>query len=107
MESLEEAKKRLETIRNEERYHFTANRMIFILINFSCLFLTQFFYGQKDDSAYYIGETGKNVLFGLFIFSMLCLTYYGVNKIHQIHAIKKRFKKEYNFDPKDTKFDTV
>jgi len=92
----------MQDIKFQEDNHFTSQRMIFILMNFSILFVTQFLYGQKEDSDYYLGEGGKKVLLGSFIVLMLTITWYSVKRIEALHATKE--DKGYNFDEKDTRF---
>lgn len=104
-EVLEAKTPEMEMIKYQEKYHFTSQRMCFILLNFSCLFVTQFFYGQKEESPYYIGESGKDTLFGCFITAMLCFTYYSVHRINRLHEIKQR--DGYNYDDKDTRFQGI
>lgn len=94
----------MEAIKYQEKYHFTSQRMTFIFLNFSVLFVTQFLYGQKEDSKLYLGQY-KQVLLYAFILFMLCLTYYSVKRIHGLHEIKKR--DGYNFDSKDTTFEGI
>lgn len=72
------------------------------MLNFSILFVTQFLYGQKEDSDYYLGESGKMVLLCGFIICMLSITAYSVKRIERLHATKE--DKGYNFDEKDTRF---
>jgi hypothetical protein len=92
-------------IKNQEANHFTMQRSVFILMNFCLLFVTQFFYGQKDGSVYYYGETFKKSLLGFFCLTMICITYYSIKRIENLHEIKKR--DGYNFDAKDVKFNGI
>ena len=80
-------------------------RSIFILINFSLLFVTQFLYGQKVGSDLYMGETGKKCVLGLFCVVMIGISYYSIKQIESIHEIKKRDL--YNYDDQDTKFNGI
>lgn len=61
----------LEDIQYEEKYHITAKKSGFVLLNFTILFVTKFFYDLKDEeSPWYIGELGKNLLLASFIATM-------------------------------------
>jgi hypothetical protein len=86
----------IEAIKHQEANHFTMKRSIFILINFSLLFVTQFLYGQKVGSDLYMGETGKKCVLGLFCVVMIGISYYSIKQIESIHEIKKRDL--YNYD---------
>ena len=46
-QSIESITPELKDIKYQEKYHFTAQRCSFILLNFCCLFATQFLYGGK------------------------------------------------------------
>jgi len=39
----------LEDIQYEEKYHITAKKSGFVLLNFTILFVTKFFYDLKDE----------------------------------------------------------
>ena len=97
--------KEMEVIRYQEDKHFTSQRCIFILANFSLLFATQFLYGQKEDSDYYMGETGKKALLIGFCVMMILITAYAVKRIERLHATKE--EKGYNYDSKDVRFKNV
>lgn len=94
----------MEKIKYSEKYHFTSERMGFIFLCFCILFMTQFFYGQKEGSKYYLGSK-KNLLVAAFVIAMIGFTVVSVKKIGRLHEIKNR--DGYNFDAKDTRFDGV
>ena len=86
-------------IKVEESQHFTAERVVFIVLCFSILFGTQIIYKQPD-----LDATKQRLVFGLFTFAMLGITYNRVHKIKKIHEVKAR--DNYNFDDHDTRFDS-
>jgi uncharacterized membrane protein YfcA len=94
----------MEAIKYEEKYHFTCQRSVFILFNFCMLFVTQFFYGQKEGSTYFLGSF-KYLLLAAFITTMMIVTYISIKRINRLHEVKKR--DGYDFDEKDTTFDTM
>jgi len=94
----------MEKIKYEEKNHFTSERMGFIFLCFTILFVTQFFYGQKEGSKFFLGSK-KYILLGCFVTAMLCFTAVSVKRIGRLHEIKNR--DGYNFDAKDTRFEGV
>jgi hypothetical protein len=93
----------LRDIKYQEKYHFTGQRMAFILLNFSMLFATQFLYGGKGSVQ--LPDWGRQLVLVGFIVTMLLLTVWSVIRINRLHEIKQR--DGYKFDANDTKFEKV
>jgi hypothetical protein len=101
--SIEGITPELKDIKYQEKYHFTAQRCSFILLNFCCLFATQFLYGGKGSVK--LPDWGRQLVLVIFIVTMLLLTVSAVIKINKLHEIKAR--DGYKFDANDTKFEKV
>jgi hypothetical protein len=101
--ALEDITPELKDIKYQEKYHFTGQRMSFILLNFLCLFATQFLYGGKG--SFKLPQWGRQLVLIAFIITMLLMTVFAVMKINRLHEIKAR--DGYKFDANDTKFEKV
>jgi len=84
----------LEAIMAEERSHFTAARLLFLLIAFVSLFTCQ--YLRKSPS---LSQTQKYITLAVFVAIVVLQTIYAVNKVNYVQTIKKR--DGYNFDAND------
>ena len=87
----------INAIMYEEKHHFTYQRVVFTLISFGALFVTQLLF--KEDM---LNETQKLILVSSFAAVMVLLTKWSVNHVMYIHTIKVR--DGYRYDPNDLLF---
>ena len=77
----------MQAILYEEKYHFTTKRVIFTILSFLSMYVTQTIFKQYSAT---ITNNQKMSVFLIFAFVVLMMTRWSLNEIMEINRIKQR-----------------